>query len=208
MWRCPHIPQPWPGAPMVCLGAGPSLTREDVVYATERAVIVAINDAWQIAPRADVLYADTKWWRESLSIPSDDLPIYKFAGDVAARDYRHDLYIVAITGQTGLDRRSGCVRSGGHSGYQAINLAVHLAGGRPAKIVLLGYDMMSDPADSTRHHFNNGHADGSHPRYTVHLPHYATLVDPLADLHIPIVNASRQSAIDVFPRAPIQEALP
>jgi hypothetical protein len=74
---------------------------------------------------------------------------------MAAKQYPA-LQLLQVSGQPGLDLRPGWVRTGGHSGYTAINLAVHLGATR---IVLLGYDMMASPQGA--HHFFGAHPDGS-----------------------------------------------
>ena len=60
VWRVPRL---WPDATVVCIGSGPSLTAEDVDYCRGRAKVIAINNAYQLAPWSDVLYAcDGAWW--------------------------------------------------------------------------------------------------------------------------------------------------
>lgn len=45
------------------LGTGPSLKREDVESLTGRCKVVAVSDAYRMAPRADALASfDRKWW--------------------------------------------------------------------------------------------------------------------------------------------------
>jgi hypothetical protein len=52
------------GKAIVCLGGGPSLTQAQVDACRGRAHVIAINDAFRLAPWADVLYAcDWQWWK-------------------------------------------------------------------------------------------------------------------------------------------------
>ena len=48
---------------VVCIGRGPSLRPDDIAYCQGKAVVIALNAAWELAPWADVLYAaDFSWW--------------------------------------------------------------------------------------------------------------------------------------------------
>jgi hypothetical protein len=74
----PSVPKLCPGGTVVCIGGGPSLTRDDVDYCRGKAFVIAINDAYKLAPWADALYAcDGLWWRWHKGVPSFDGP--KFA---------------------------------------------------------------------------------------------------------------------------------
>ena len=67
MWSVPRL---WPGATVACLGCGPSLNADQVVLLRGRARVIAINDAWRVAPWADVLYGcDGRWWRKHGGVP-------------------------------------------------------------------------------------------------------------------------------------------
>lgn len=200
-YRFAKIEPEWEGEIAVCVGSGPSLLEDDLLYCRERgARIVVVNDAVRLAPFADVLYApDGQWWKtapyEAFAVPRL-LTLDPTAGGprlVELLNYRSG---------DGLSLDPTTVKSGGHGGYQAINLAVHF---RPRRIVLLGYDMCA--AADGRNHFFGEHADGSHINYDAHLGAYYTLIKPLAKLNIEIVNASRVSAINAFPRVSLADAL-
>ena len=197
------VPRRWPDSTIACLGAGPSLTAEDADVCLGRSFLVAVGDAYTLAPCADVLYhADTRWWKAKKDIPGSRLPNYKYGIDPAAREWRSDLVTLDRTGSYGLELSPHGLRSGGHSGYQAINLAVHLGARR---IILLGYDML--PSEDGRHHLLDEQPSPTHLRYDVWLGMYHTLLEPLQTLGITVVNASRRTAIDAFPRMSLQEAL-
>lgn len=198
------VPWLFPDSTIVCVGSGPSLVPADILRAAcAGAVILAINSAYLACPSVlpDVLYApDAQWW--GWHPAALDLPCLKFAFQQEAAIYPQ-LTILGRTGYDGLDTDPRYLRSGGHSGYAAINLAVHLGAKR---IVLLGYDHR--PAADGAHHFAGGdHPDGSHVPYDVHLAVYDTLVAPLAALNIMIVNASRVTTITAFPCATLAEVL-
>lgn len=93
-----------------------------------------------------------------------------------------------------IDNSTVC--TGRNSGYQTINLAV-LAGAR--RIVLFGYDGRVGAGGRT--HFHDGHPDKTHGG--LYAQNFRSMVEPLAKLGVEIVNCSPGSAIDAFPRVPL-----
>jgi len=194
------VPRRYPGGTIACLGTGPSLTQADVDYVRGRATaVIAVNDAVKLAPWAEVLYAaDTKWWYWHRT----DQAVLGFQGLKIALTPSAQRFpgvqVLRNTGDAGLDLRPDCLRAGRNSGYQAINLAVHLGA---ARIVLLGYDMQGG-------HFFGHHPDQSGPPFALCLKRFQTLVKPLAAIGVEIVNCSRRTALTCFPCRPLEEALP
>lgn len=204
------VPRLWPGATIVCLGSGPSLTPEDIhaigCYRHARNLrVIAVNTTYQLAPWADVLYApDEKWWA--------------WHGANVSRVYQGSLKFTLSqeeyaerAGAQRLDWRSGGglsldprrVMTGGHGGYQAINLSVHLGARR---IILLGYDLQAD----TQHghdHVHHPHPDRSVVPYEQWRSIYETLIPALDAIDVEIVNCSRATAITALPRASLEEVL-
>lgn len=197
------VPRLWPGSTIVCLAGGPSLTPEDVNYCRGKARVIAINDAYRLAPWADVLYAcDAAWWNYHKGVMS-------FAGlkysITAPRDNPWHVQILRNDGPQGICTNPTGLRVGSNSGYQAINLAVHLGASR---ILLLGYDMSVAPGGRV-------HWFGNHPRplkqnssYSGFLAKFPSMVDPLKSLGVSVVNCSRRTALKTFPREPLETALP
>lgn len=200
--QAPSVPRLWPGSTIVCLASGPSLTPEDVAFCQVRARVIAIKDTVRLAPWADVLYGcgcDTgQWWQRIGS--TLNFPGLAYTLDKAAAKWATPL---RNAGPVGLETDPTGLRTGSNSGYQAINLAVHLGA---ARIVLLGYDMQVT-ADRTKDHFYGTHPWQPHIPVLAFLPHFQGLVDPLRALGIEVVNATRQTALTCFPRAPLAEAL-
>ena len=112
------------------------------------------------------------------------------------------IQVLKNTGERGLELDPTGLRHGRNSGYQAINLAVHLGA---ARIVLLGYDMQA--ARSGRSHYFGDHPDRSKPSFSACLMLFETLVEPLQRLGIAIVNCTRETALTAFPRQSLREAL-
>lgn len=193
------VPRIWPGSTVVCIASGPSLTPEDVAYVRGKARVIVINTSYQLAPWADCLYAcDARWWKWYDGAP--DFHGLKYSIDPPSHTY--GAAVLKNTGTTGLEVRPNGLRNGRNSGYQAINLAVHL-GAR--HIVLLGYDMQRGPHGKV--HWHGDHRQAQNVPLALFLPTFATLVQPLRELGIGVINCSRESALTCWPRVPLREAL-
>ena len=171
------------------------MTPADVDACRGRARMIVVNNAYHLAPWADVLYAaDEKWWRWQKGATG-------FAGLKYTIDPQRSpwpgLQVLRNTGAHGLERQPTGLRTGFNSGYQAINLAVHLGA---ARILLLGYDMHGD-------HFFGAHPDQSRPPFAVCLREFPSLAAPLAALGIDVVNCTPGSALRVWPVVPLAVAL-
>lgn len=195
MTTYPAVPRLWPGSTIVCLGAGPSLTPQDVDLCRGRGPVIAINGSYTMAPWAEVLYAcDNKWWLWHKGAPT--FPGLKFALDARARQWP-GVTVLRNTGDSGLELDPTGLRTGRNSGYQAINLAVHLGATR---VILLGYDMQGD-------HWHKPHPDGSRPPFLICLKHFASLVAPLQAAGVEILNCTRRTALTAFPCVALDDAL-
>lgn len=198
------VPKLWPESTIVCLGSGPSLTKADV-DACRSARVIAIKNTIELAPWADVLYGsgwdaggDTWWSREG---PKLTFPGLRYTLDERARVWASVLNL-DLDGEGGLSLDPSSLRSGGHSGFQAINLAVHLGAKR---VVLLGYD--TQPTPTGKDHYFGSHPHGVRPPYHLFQWLFPTIVEPLQALGVTVINASRETALTCFPRMTIQEAL-
>jgi hypothetical protein len=194
-----RVPRAWPGETVVCLATGPSLTADDVDYCRSRARVIAVNNAWQLAPWADALVAsDAKWWRHHR--PSFDG--FKYSLQPGASQF--GAQVLDNTGETGIETLPTGIRTGMNSGAAAINIAVHFGASR---ILLLGYDMGHDGLPS---HFFGEHPQGlraSSP-YGSFIEKFNTMVEPLLALGVAVVNCSRKTRLMCFERLPLHEALP
>ena len=178
--------------------------------------VIAVNDSWRIAPFADALYfCDKSWWdmqqaRNHYAVSGTSFHdlIYKgfwVTGSPKFHDHPQVRYL-RFTGESGLEEEPTGLRTGHNSGYQAINLAVHFGA---KKIVLLGFDMRvvngrthwhDEPRQSAAAYGND-----IFPRTM--LPHFGSLVVPLAEHDVEIVNATPDSAITCFPSASLKDVL-
>ena len=112
---------------------------------------------------------------------------------------------MGCSGESGLetnDRRA--LRMGRNGGFQAINLAVHLGA---ARIILLGYDMQL--VDGENHWIG---AEPRHPHqppepFDLFISAFDTIVDPLKELKIEVINCTIGSALKAFPIMPLDKAI-
>lgn len=201
--RAPDVvPRLWPGETVVVIGGGTSLTPADVAYCRGLARVLAIKEAYQLAPWADVLYAcEAKWWQHYKGAP-------EFAGLKYALEPQPmpwpDVRVLKNTGHDGLELDPGGLRTGYNSGYQAVNLAVHFGA---ARIILLGFDMTVGPTgDQNWFGAHPNHLTGS--PYPIFRQQFQTLIEPLKAAGVEVVNATRFTLLTAFPRVPLEEALP
>ena len=127
---------------MACLGGGPSLSQEQVEQLRGRARVIAVNDAYKLAPFADVLYGcDWRWWRKHNGAPDFAGLKVTLSNSRGHLDDYPDIKVVENTGSEGPELEPTGLRTGRNGGYQAINLVVHLGA---ARILLIGDDMKAD----------------------------------------------------------------
>lgn len=203
----------WPGARVVIIASGESLTGEQCEAArawrfaetAETRRVIVINTSYQAALWADVLYAcDSPWWelysRNCASRKWEPFPGSRWTQDPRVPARLQVNYIESTPGK-GLGRRPGLIHQGGNSAYQSMNLA-YQAGAK--RLVLLGCDM------------RGGHWHGPHPdglpntppaQFGVWLRHFAHLADDLEAEGVEVVNCTPGSALNVFPMASLEETL-
>ena len=197
----PRVPALCPGGVVACIAGGPSVTPAQLAAVRGQVdAVIAINGSYRAAPWADALYAcDDRWRRLERGAPS--FTGHKFALEPGAARWP-GVVVLRNTGHEGLETDPSGVRTGRNSGYQAINVAVHLGARR---VILLGYDMTIGP-DGRRHHY-----DATGPTrlpFQMWLHHFETIVAPLAARGVDVVNCSPRTALRVFPCRPLAEVLP
>ena len=213
---------------VVILSGGKSLNFADVEYCRDKATVIAVNTAYQAAPWAYAMYArDLEWWLATPSevfkpncsgwvgvpntLPHSVLAIRDFGGQrwtgcEKAADKFGLRYVQTRTGG-GLSVQSGVIHTGeaagASSGYQAVNLAITEFHAK--RILLLGFDMLG------------GHWNGDHPapcanltnaQYAPFAQTFNSMVKPLADLGVEVVNCALRSLITCFRFSTVQAELP
>lgn len=196
------VPRQWKGETVVLIASGPSLCQEDVDYCNGKARVVVINDNWQKAPWADLLYAaDGPWWHHHNGAP--EFKGQKWTQDeFAAQQY--GLNHVFCKYQPSISHDSSVIHAGFNSGFQALNL-VYLMGVKRA--ILLGYDMKLG-------HRGRKHWFGDHPQplnKIFDVAKWRRSMDKAAhrykDAGLDVINASRDTALTEYRRASLADCL-
>lgn len=178
----------------ICIATGASLTQEDVDYVRGKGRVYVVNDAYKLAPWADVLYAcDYDWWAYHKPVFAGE----KFSICPRAHKDFGTQFLETSSNEWSFD--VGAIGTGGNSGYQCLNLAVLDGADR---VVLLGYDMQV----KTRKHFF-----GEHPAEINHGSDYNGWIKRfirVADI-IPaqVINCTRDSALNCFPKMELRDVL-
>jgi hypothetical protein len=196
------------GGTVLVLGSGPSLNQADVDFARAHVdLTIAVNSSYKLAPDADCLYAaDGKFWGwhkgcvASHSVGTEKYPAFsgqlKYA--LTRTPWYPDVQILRRGAQHGLTLDPGKVCLGHNGVYQSINVAVHFGA---TKIALLGVDMRG-------RHFHSEHPDRTVPPFSVCIARFASLVKPLSEMGIEVVNCTPKSALTCFPMASIWDVWP
>lgn len=179
---------------------------------------ITINDSWRLLPLADIHYfCDPPWWQSQMDSNqfSEDRTtnfherLYKgfwVAGCVKSDFSEHpQVHRLRFTGEDGLETDPSGLHHGHNSGFAAINLAYHLG---VSKIILLGYDMHIEGSRTNWH--NEPREQFERFAQTLKrdmLPHFSTLVEPLKQAGVEVINATPNSALTCWPYQPLEEAL-
>ncbi len=194
---------------------------QEAIELTRRARVIAVNDAYLVAPWADLLYfADHQWWKwhsEGLkkmwpwaSFPAEEVKrrFAEFPGQKMTIENTGMMisdaavFMLHNSGPDGLSEKPNAICTGCNGGYQAVNIAV-LAGAK--RILLVGYDMRFTGG---RSHSHNGHPtrqpESAYARYA---QSFKTMLPQLKRLGVEVVNCTPGSLIACFPRAELVDAL-
>jgi hypothetical protein len=199
----------WKGRTVVCIASGPSLTQEDcdAVHAAGMPTIVT-NTTFRRAPWADMLFGfDSKWWRSPVEKGFDGRPWSSHRDEVYGIGFKGRLVSASqIASNLGIES-TFCVpwfRQYANSGACAISMA--LAGGA-LRIVLLGFDCQNGP--NGEKHWHGDHAKGL--SNCLSMPRWGQLFKRVAEdartQGVPVINATRSTALRWFPRMDLIEAL-
>lgn len=187
----------------VCIASGPSLTADDCETVrnwrnisrrstqteketgAQEKIVIVVNTTFELAPWADILYAmDRNWWEGYYKKNNKQfagIRLSPLSGLTCATKIRFNHYQ--------------------NSGVGAISLAAHLGAKR---IILLGYDCQKTGGKT--------HWHGNHPKGLGNAGSIGTwpgMFERLKkDLNgIEIVNCTRETALRMFERKPLEEVL-
>ena len=201
----------WSGETVAIFGGGPSLTQEQV-NACRGFRSIAINDAYLLAPWADVLYfPDVRWWKwhrnreefkrfSGMKVSIDNhAPETVTDPDVTVLK---DLSFGSMTDGR-LSREPGGVYTGRNAGYQAINVAV-LFGAK--RIILLGYDMKSKDG---RTHWFGDHPVKTDPQvFRQYRMEFVRMAPTAERMGVEILNATPGSDLKAFSMVSLESLVP
>lgn len=195
------VPKMWEGQPCVIFGGGESMSQQvaDAVRYHAGYRVIVVNNAIELAPWADMLYAaDTAWWMKNLKLAK------AFGGlrvTVEEGVPIKDMLVLKPGSSEGFDPDPGIICTGGNSGYQALCIAVHAG---CTRILLCGFDMRP-------RHWHKEHEwplrVTTDERYEQWVKRFATLVVPLHERGVKVMNCSPGSALRCWPEVELEEAL-
>lgn len=194
----------------IVAATGPSFTAEVAEQCRGRKVI-AVNDAWQRVPFADVLYVcDRQWWDVKWSesngfrgerwssqhsgVSVDDDKVKSGHAD------KYRLNLVRADYGDGFCFEPGKIHYGHNAGFQGVNLAIQFGA---KHIDLVGFDMRWP--DGKSHFF------GDHPEPLTNNPDFRTFIQEFnraaqtLPAEIDIVNCTPGSALHCFPFGTLNE---
>ena len=185
----------WAGRTVVCIASGPSLTAADceLVRSSGHPAIVT-NTTFKLCPWAEVLFAfDAKWWQH-------------YHAEVKANFKGACLTYCAgrrFEGVETMHKQEAWFRHFHNSGASAVSLAIC---GGAAKVVMLGFDCQKTGGKAHWHGdhpatMGNARSIGNWPTQFKNLARYAE------SKKANVINASRETALKCFPRAPLESVL-
>jgi hypothetical protein len=197
----------WCGGRAVIVASGPSAAGADRVLAGRgRDVrVIGVNDSWRLCPDADIVYAcDGAWWTARQGLASfSGLRLTHDAGACATFRGLRQVGIARGRDEILLEQ-PGILGDGGNSGFQAINLAVQ-CGAR--QLILVGFDMRLDLGV----HWHGRHGRGLNNPNGGNIARWRYIIDGqaqrLAELGVSVVNCSLVSALEAFPKLPLEEMI-
>lgn len=197
------------GGTIFILGGGPSLT-DSIVPELKNKTILGINQAYQLGDWVDFCYSGDKRWFEwnKQKIKNYKGTLYtsypKF--DLISYDNIINLGRISSYGISNKSRYS--IAWNGNSGASAINIAYWLGAKR---IVLLGFDMRRIGNSFNWHKQYpriNRRNNNRYPNpYIKFLKCFRQIAIDAKRLGIEIINATPNSAIQVFPKTKLKELL-
>lgn len=207
------IPREWEGMTAVIIGGGPSiraLGHDRIIPRLEgRYPVIAINNAYMMAPWADVLYwADNYWLCDNWQTIHQHVGWWKISRqepklrDVSATPrWLPEIKLITCRPMSGISFSQSIIfgRNGGHN---AINLAVLFGASR---IVLMGFDL---DESSQQHNWHDLHTRPTRiESYQEWRKDFGIAAKILEKHSIDVINVNPSSKITCFRFAAIDECL-
>ncbi len=200
MWKAPRI---WPDQTCYIIGGGPSINDVDPEILRGKRIITT-NNSYQLFPFAEFcFFFDFDWFQQHKE------GLARFTGikvSIAEKTKSIPWVRSMIRGAASTlapKNATGVLNHGVNSGHAAVNLAVHFG---VSKIILIGFDMRIVEG---KHNYHNQHEKKMLDNiYTeTFIPNFDSLVDPLKERKVEIVNTTLGSALTFFPFLPLEECM-
>jgi hypothetical protein len=199
--------QDWRGKAAAIVACGPSVKNANVELLKGKFKVLAIKEALsRLVPFADVVYGcEEPWWNHVKGLP--DYKGLKLAWEGSKINFEdvHRFALFSKTHDEIMVDAPGVIGAGGHSGFQALNIAVQFGASR---ILLVGYDLHLN-----KHvHFygRNTWSRANNPNDTV-FPRWIDGMEraavKLSAMGVEVINASPVSKVQSFRKASIEEAI-
>lgn len=141
---------------------------------------------------------DRGWWDEYGGRIGGDFELWT-SNPESARIYK--LNFIRAEAGAGVSQLPGVIKLGGNSGFQAVGLAL-LFGAK--RVILLGYDMQ---LTGGRTHWHGDHKKLGNPAADKMKRWHGNFALLAAQTSVPILNATRETALKCFPRVNLSEGL-
>lgn len=180
------------------IGGGPSLRDYDFSWLANKNTI-CVNASFLHVPNPSVIYWSDSYFYDRFANRLINYSCYKVTNK--PKKLYDNVYVYRNTGIIGLETDPTGLKSGNNSGYAAINLAFHLGA---KTIYLLGYDM-----DNMGHyrHFHKEYIYSNHVDHNLYkdrmIPHFSSLVEPLKERGVEVINANMNSKLECFTKIPL-----
>lgn len=192
----------WSGEACAIVAGGPSVTRDIVDSLRGKLRVAVINNSYQLAPWADLLYAaDDRWWETfHHNMIFEGL---KVSPSISAAKHFGLNYIDLVSTEDpqkhSLSFEPGIIARGGHSGHQLLNLVIQFG---VKHIALFGYDFCGE-------HWHGLHKWPLRNPKNDRLPLWASRIDALCPSlikhGIEVVNCSSISKLTAYPKMSLAE---
>lgn len=184
--------------PAVVVGGGASLIGFDW-QCLDDAFVIAINRAFQKLPNAQIVYfTDEKFWNPYKEELLEHKGLLIRGARHPENEFQHQrVMYFELPACLGLTLEPGKLHHGNNSPYAAINLAVQMG----FKVIYtLGLDMHHEGGKT---HFHSGYGRNS-ANYNF-ADNYKSLVEPLKELGVTVINVGMTSKLDCFPKISIED---
>ena len=193
----------WNGQTVIVIGTGPSAAATPLAGARGLVRTVAIKTSILLAPWADALYgADKGWWIANQG--AKDFHGLKFSPGPSICKVYPDIRLIRLKPVADILTKEigvigcGLKTGGGHSGFQAVNLAVQFGAKR---IVLVGFDMTLTHG-AHWHSDYRGIAKPDANRVRSWRESFDACAPQFEQLGVEVLNASPISALQAYRKVP------